>query len=111
MLSAIVQYRSYRRKGVRIAWSMSGMGRVASVAIKAAGYLAFALSVIYLLSEQANAVNDAADNRVAAKLRAQDQRIRTLESFLDRCLRVGDNPIWIDGALHFCGLVATGIRR
>ena len=111
MLGHISNYLSYRRKNIRLAWSYADMSAVLDTLFRWAGYVVFTLMILYMISEKANAVSDAADNRAAAKLSAQAKRIEVLESFLDRCLQRGDHPIWIDDALHFCGMTDTGIRR
>jgi len=111
MLTRLRLYREYRRRGLRRAWSLAGMWQVAWSVIK---YVAIASAVIAfwaLASQQVQAVNEAADNRVAAKLTAQEAEIDALRGIVAACLGDRDGVVWIGNKQHLCGIAETGVKR
>lgn len=111
MLTRLRLYREYRRQGLRRAWSYAGMSPVAWSVAKyvAAGALSIAAAV--LASHQAEAINLAADNRVAAKVATQAGEIEQLRRLLAACLGDKEGAIFIGGELHLCRAVPTGVRQ
>lgn len=109
MIRALRLYREYRRQGLRRAWELSGM-RVASLAagrvvLLAAMSAAAAVSV----SKQAEAIQEAADNRVAATIASQIGEIEEMRRIIAACLGYKEGAIFIGGELHLCKAVPTGI--
>lgn len=110
MLTRIHLYRDYRRHGMRRAWTLAGMNSVAW----SVGYtllLAAMLVVAVLgLTSQAQAIQDAADNRVAGRVSAQAGEIQALREIVAKCLGDREGALFIGGELHLCRAVPTGIR-
>ena len=111
MRNTIRNYRALRNAQVRNAWRVSGVGRIARDAGKLAAGVAIVGMVLYLISDKANAVATAADNRVAASIAKQAEYIKELETTLAKCLSRTDQPIWIGDELSFCSASDTGIKR
>ena len=112
MIGRIIHYHHLKRNRLphRLAWAMSGLKFHAHKVIRALCWVVGVLCVMYLLSEQANSAQGAADNRVQARLTAQASEIDELRRILAKCLTKGDNALVIGGELAYCGLAMTGIR-
>lgn len=112
-MSRLIHFMELRRNrlSLSMASSMSGMDRYFGRVLHILGWIVCIASILYLLSDQANAIGSAADNRTAAKLHEQATYIKALETILSKCLSPGDNAITIGGEVAFCGLAMTGIRR
>lgn len=110
MIRAIRLFREYRRQGLRRAWRLSGMPRFSRQV--AAGFIAGAsiVSGIAALSSQAQAIQEAADNRVAARVSSQAGEIEALRRLLSSCLGDKEGALFIGGELYLCRAVPTGIR-
>lgn len=111
MIRRLRLYREYRRQGLRQAWHYAGMGPVAWSVAKYAAIVASAVAIAVALSRQAEAIQDAADNRVAAKVSNQAGEIEELRRLLAACLGNREGALWIGGELHLCRAVPTGIRQ
>lgn len=111
MLTRIRLYREYRRQGLRRAWSMAGMWLVTWSAIQYLAVVAAAVTFWALASQQVQAVNEAADNRVAAKLTLQEAEIHELRKIVAACLGDRDGVVWIGDRQHLCGIAETGVKR
>jgi len=90
---------------------MSGLKFHAHKVINLVAFIFCALGIIWLLSAEANSAQAVADNRVSAKVTAQESEIDELRRILAKCLTKGDSPLWIGDELFFCGISATGITR
>jgi sulfite exporter TauE/SafE len=111
MLTTIRIYREYRRQGLRNAWHLAGMRRVVTSAANAAGVLLIAAGLALAAANKAEAIHQAADNRVAATLTGQAGEIDELRTLLAACLGDKEGAIFIGGQLHLCRAVPTGIRK
>lgn len=111
MIRRVRLYREYRRQGLRQAWHYAGMAPVAWSVAKYVAVVAAALAIAVALSRQAEAIQEAADNRVAAKVSSQAGEIEALRRILAACLGDRDGAIFIGGELHLCRAVPTGIRQ
>lgn len=111
MLTPIRLYLEYRRQGLRRAWRLAGMWPIARQV--ATGFVAGVaiVATVAVASSQAQAIQDAADNRVAAKVSRQAGEIAALSKLLAACLGDRDGALWIGGELHLCHAVPTGIRQ
>lgn len=111
--SRFIHYHELRERklGRRLAASMSGIdfyfGQVKAVAF----WLVFLGCVLYLLSDKANAIGEAADNRVATKLSNQASEIDALRKIVAACLGDREGAIFIGGELHLCRAVPTGVKQ
>lgn len=98
MISTVKQYLELRTKGVRNAWSISGMPSAMQRIRAFLGAVMLVASILFLLSEQANAINLAADSRAASTVSQQQAYIAGLEKIVAACvtdnigqpLRIGD---------------------
>lgn len=111
MIRAVRLYREYSRQGLRSAWSLAGMWQVTWSATKYAAVVAAAITFWALASQQVQAVNEAADNRVAAKLSTQEAEIQELRKIVAACMGDRDGVIWIGNRQHLCGIAETGVKR
>jgi hypothetical protein len=90
---------------------MAGLHTAGHKVVKIVSWLLVLLGVMYLLSEQANSAQDAADNRVQSRLTSQQGEIEELRKLVAHCLQRGDNALWIGDELHFCGTTNSGVTR
>lgn len=113
MIARIIHYHHLKRNRLphRLAWAMSGLKFHAHKVINLVAFIFCALGIIWLLSAEANSAQAVADNRVSAKVTAQESEIDELRRILAKCLTKGDSPLWIGDELFFCGISATGITR
>lgn len=113
MIGRIIHYHHLKRNRLphRLAWAMSGLKFHAHKVINLVAFIFCALGILWLLSSEANSAQTVADNRVDAKVSQQAGEIEELRRILATCLKRGDNALWLDNELHFCGMSATGITR
>jgi hypothetical protein len=111
VIQTLRQYQTYRAQGLRNAWSLAGMPRVAVSIAKAAGTLLIAAGLALAAVDQAQAIHEAADNRVAARLTTQQGEIEALREIVAACLGDKDGALFIGGQLHLCRAVPTGIKK
>ena len=111
MIKTIRLYREYRRQGLRNAWRLAGMGAIARQV--ATGFIigASIVAALAAASSQAQAIQDAADNRVSAVLSQQAGEIHQLRHLLAACLGDREGVLWIGNEMHLCRAVPTGERR
>lgn len=109
-MRAITDYYYYRKLGVKNAWELAGMDDVLDVIKHYATIILICICVILLLSEQANAINEAADNKAAARIKKKDEYIAALESILSKCVSDSSagNPIKIGDEWFLCGIQPLG---
>lgn len=111
MLTTIRLYREYRRQGLRRAWSLSGMTDVALLFARYVAIGAVIAASLIALSNQAQAIQDDADSRVAARIANQSGEIDALRTLLAACLGDRDGILWVGDEAHLCRAVPTGIRK
>lgn len=111
MLTPLRLYREYRRQGLSRAWQLSGMGAIARGAAKGALLTAMLIASVFAITQQAQAIHDAADNRVAARLSNQTGEIQALRQIVAKCLGSREGAIWIGDEMHLCRAVPTGVRK
>ena len=111
MIRAIRLYHEYRRQGLRSAWSLAGMVPVAWSVAKYLGAVVLAVSIAIAMSKKADAISEAADNRVAAGLSTQAGEIEQLRLLLAACLGDREGAIWIGGELHLCKAIPIGVQK
>ena len=75
----------------------------------AAGIIAVAIAIA--ISKQAEAIQDAADNRVAARITAQSGEIEELRKIVAKCLGEREGSLIIGGEYYLCRAVAIGERK
>lgn len=110
MIGRIVHYHSLRRNRLShgMAWKMSGLWLYANRARQWAGVAIVAGCCLYLFSEQANSAQDAADNRVAAKVSQQAGEIDALRQIVAACLGEKDGALTIGGETFLCRAISIG---
>lgn len=104
-------YMKYRRNSLRNAWHIADMNRVAFPALRWSAIAILAIVSAVMASRQAEAIQDAADNRVASTLRNQAALIAELSKVVSACTGEKEGAVWIDDKLYLCGLAPTGERR
>lgn len=111
MIRRLRLYREYRRQGLRRAWSLAGMWPVAWGAVKVMLLGMAIVAALMFAARQAQAIQDAAENRVAARLSSQEGEIDALRRIVAACVGDPEGAVYIGGELHLCHAVPTGIRR
>lgn len=111
MLNTIRTYRNLRAKGLRRAWEISGMNEIGDRSVGIVCWIVVIAGALFLLSEQANALQESADNRAAAKVTAQAGEIEELRKIVAACLGDREGALFIGGELHLCRAVPTGIKQ
>lgn len=106
----ILRYIHYKRIGLKNAWQLAGMDHVLDQAKAMLGILLFIVCTAFLLSEKANALNDAADNRAASKITKQAEYIAGLEKIVASCLSDAHlgKPIKIGDEWFLCSIQPLG---
>lgn len=111
-MTPLQDYRRLRSLGFGPArsWQLAGIQKVVLPALRGAALAAVLLLAYGVVSRGAEAVNVAADNRVAAKLAKQAADINQLQILLGKCLSGGDSPLVIGDEIWMCGATNTGIK-
>lgn len=102
MIHQLRNYLVYRKHGLRLAWRISGMNEIAWGVARCLSIVALAVALACALSRKAEAINVAADQRVAvdmAILQAENAELKTL---LARCLGDREGVLIIGGRTHLC---------
>ncbi len=87
-----------------------GFRLVLSPVLQGAVIMAIVLFANSILSQRAEAGQQAEETRLEAKISKQAGYIASLEKTLAMCLTRGDHPLTIGGELWFCGAANTGIK-
>lgn len=102
MLTTIRTYLNLRRNGMARAWEISGMADIGDKAVGAVCMAIAVISVLYLLSDHANAAGAQAEARHAGEIEALKQIVAAcLSDSTGRPLRIGDD--WF-----LCGITHIG---
>lgn len=110
-MSRLTHFIELRRTRLPVArcWQMSGLQFIAKKAAHIAAFLLCAIGCLYLMSDAANAIGAAADNKSAATIKQQQQVIDGMSRILDACLSDSTGkPVAIDGQMYLCGIVYVG---
>jgi hypothetical protein len=110
-LKTLRLYSHYRSRRLRHPWRLAGMSRVAVTVAKAIGTMLIAAGLVLAAADQAQAIHEAADNRVAAHLTTQQGEIEALRTIVAACMGDKEGALFIGGQLHLCRAVPTGVRK
>lgn len=112
-MNPLKDYRRLRTLGFgpARAWQLAGVQKVVLPTLRGAALAAVLLVAYGVVTRSAEAVNVAADNRVAAKIAKQEADIAQLALLLGKCLSGGDSPITIGDEIWLCGATNTGIKH
>lgn len=107
----IINFMQLRRNNLSLSacWRMSGLGYLAKRAKDWASYIVLACCCLYLMSDAANAIGAASDNKSAATIRQQQELINGMTKIMNACLSDSTGlPVQIGNEIYLCGIVHVG---
>lgn len=105
MLNTINTYRNLKRKGLRKAWEIAGMSEIGDKAVGFTLAVVLIASVLFLISDTANAIEQNATAKQAGYVAA-------LEAIAKSCLSDSTGkPIRIGDDLYLCGIYHVGSAK
>ena len=106
-------YAQLRANGLhpRLCASMSGVDRILTGALRDIAILLVAIAVYLAASSTAEAIQSAADNRVAAIVTSQSGEINALREIVAKCLGEREGVLVIGGEYFLCRAVSIGERQ
>lgn len=107
-MKAFRLYRAYRQQHLRRAWTLSGMNTVAWSAARGVALLIALGGGLMAITQQAQAIQASADNRVAARLAAQAGEIDALRKIVAKCLGDREGVLIVGGEWFLCKAVSIG---
>lgn len=102
MIPHLRNYLVYRKHGLRLAWRIAGMNEIALGVARFLSIVALALVLAFALSRKAEAINVAADQRVAVDIAILQAENAELKALLARCLGDMEGVLIIGGRTHLC---------
>lgn len=101
---SVVLFSLYRRRGLRDAFHLAGMGRW----LRNAGLICTALALAFVAVRAVADMAIAEDEAYAAKVRAERAAVQAEATWLS-CLN--HKGVWVEGRLHTCTLADTHLTR
>lgn len=99
----------YRKQGLRNAWNLAGMSAILGGAVKGLILGCIFVAAVLAVTGQAQAIQEDADNRVAADRANMKVYVKALEQVVASCLSdATGKPVQIGDTMYLCGIVEVG---
>ena len=111
-MTRIQLWLDYRKQGLRNAWNLAGMSAILFAAVKVLVLGCIFVAAVLAVTGQAQAIQEDADNRVAADRANMKVYVKALEQVVASCLSDSTGkPVQIGDVIYLCGIVEVGRSR